>query len=414
MQFDIFFSISRTPVGGVMPSEAEMFRNFFEQVEAADDLGFGVAWVAESHLSTEVQKGNRRPVVPHWQGEIGLNVDLPQLAHQVFARTSRIEVGSAVMNIVCNGGPIAAAERIAAFCALHGCNPEEQRRLHVGFSGGRFEFMNRAYGIDARDAVEAAAWPALRGKVFREAAVLWLKLLRGDVCDTSSSVQTTLERADFRSDEDWQAVQAAYTEQHGSPAPDLIEIAPRWEFESLKIIPEDWRRELFVPVVGSHDPRLQEELNAISPVQVFNLSITKAEIIEDTHQRLTQAYHESGGAWQRSYMPRTVFVFLNEEDGLSQEERQSAARQEAESALGEYWKALEGTIDPNKVNGAADNALIGDAEQIAAQIAERFHPDDRLMLWFDFFNHDSARVIRNMRAFMQKVAPLVAAQGQVQ
>ena len=114
MEFDIFFSISRTPVAGHLPSEAEMFRNFFEQVTVADELGFGVAWVAESHLSTEVQKRNRRPVVPHWQGEIGLNVDLPQLAQRVFATTQRIEVGSAVMNIVCNGGPIAAAERGAA------------------------------------------------------------------------------------------------------------------------------------------------------------------------------------------------------------------------------------------------------------------------------------------------------------
>ncbi len=66
MEFDIFFSISQTPVAGVTPSEAEMFRNFFDQVEAADQLGFGVAWVAESHLSTEIQKRNRRPVVPHW------------------------------------------------------------------------------------------------------------------------------------------------------------------------------------------------------------------------------------------------------------------------------------------------------------------------------------------------------------
>jgi hypothetical protein len=44
-------------------------------------------------------------------------------------------------------------------------------------------------------------------------------------------------------------------------------------------------------------------------------------------------------------------------------------------------------------------------EDVAAQIAERFHPEDRLMLWFDFFNHDSARVERNMETFMGKVVP---------
>ncbi|MAW61517.1 MAG: luciferase [Planctomycetes bacterium] len=410
MEFDIFFSISRTPVAGHLPSEAEMFRNFFEQVTVADELGFGVAWVAESHLSTEVQKRNRRPVVPHWQGEIGLNVDLPQLAQRVFATTQRIEVGSAVMNIVCNGGPIAAAERVAACCALHGWDEQEKRRLHVGFSAGRFEFMNRAYGIDARDAVEAAAWPALKGKVFREAATIFLRLLRGDVLSSADSVATTLERADFRSDEDWEAVQRAYQEQHGAPAPDCIEIAPRWVFEELKIVPEEWRRELCVPIVGSHDPKLQEELNQILPVQVFNLSITKPEVIEATHQRMAAAFHPAGGPWKRSFMPRTVFVFLNEEPGLSPEARSAAARAEAESALGEYWKALEGTIDPNKVANAADNALIGNAEEIATQIRTRFHPEDRLMLWFDFFNHDSARVVRNMRAFMERVAPQVQAE----
>ena len=55
----------------------------------------------------------------------------------------------------------------------------------------------------------------------------------------------------------------------------------------------------------------------------------------------------------------------------------------------------------------ANNALIGNAEEIAQQMADRFHPDDRLMLWFDFFNHDSDRVVRNMRDFMEKVAPRV-------
>jgi hypothetical protein len=29
------------------------------------------------------------------------------------------------------------------------------------------------------------------------------------------------------------------------------------------------------------------------------------------------------------------------------------------------------------------------------------------MAWFDFFNHDSERVCRNMTAYMQRVVPLV-------
>src|SRR5438045_7538991 len=129
MEFDIFFSICQTVVNGYMPDEKTMFGNFFEQIDLADRLGFGTAWVAESHLSTEVQKTNPGAVIPHFVGEIGLNTDILQLAHRVFASTRRIGVGSAILNILCNGGPIAAAERIKAFLALHGLDPNEQRLL---------------------------------------------------------------------------------------------------------------------------------------------------------------------------------------------------------------------------------------------------------------------------------------------
>ena len=63
--------------------------------------------------------------------------------------------------------------------------------------------------------------------------------------------------------------------------------------------------------------------------------------------------------------------------------------------------------DPARIAKAADNALIGGPATMAQQIQERFHREDRLMLWFDFFNHDSTRVIRNMRAFQEKVVPLL-------
>ena len=106
-------------------------------------------------------------------------------------------------------------------------------------------------------------------------------------------------------------------------------------------------------------------------------------------------------------MPRSVFVFVNDEPGYSPEEQSARAHEEARAALGAYWKALEGTIDPDRVEKAADNALIGNVREVAEQVIERFHPDDRLMLWFDFFNHDSDRVVRNMRAFMHEVRPRV-------
>ena len=160
-------------------------------------------------------------------------------------------------------------------------------------------------------------------------------------------------------------------------------------------------------VLGSHDKKLQIDVNKISPVQVFNLSITPPHIIEETHERLTRSYHPDGGPWKRSMMPRTIMVFLNDEPGLSEEERNIAALEEARAALSTYWSALEGTIDPGKIENATDNAVIGGVERVSEQISERFHPEDRIMCWFDFFNHDSERVKRDMTAFMTKVVPSI-------
>ncbi len=409
MEFDIFFSISQTPdSSGYKPSEREMFSNFLDQAEKADELGFGVGWVAQAHLSTEVQKGNANPVVPHYPGEVGLCTDFFQIAAAVMARTERMEVGSAVMSILASGGPIAQAERVGAFLAIHGVNPDESRRLHIGFSAGRFEFMARPYGIIPRDSVEEAAWPALRGQVFAEASEIFLRLLSGEVIDSSMIRETRLTRDNFRSDEDWQRVQESAISEWGlATPPDEVTIPRRYEFESIATIPKEWRRDLLNLVLGSHDKRLQVEVNKWRPVQVFNLSITPPEIIEATHERMRNCYHEDGGAWNRSMMPRTVMVFLNDEDGLSEEERSLHAMEESKSSISTYWNALEGTIDPGKVEKAVDNAVIGNVDEVAQQLIERFHPDDRIMCWFDFFNHDNERVKRNMEAFMTKVVPIV-------
>ena len=163
MRFDVFFSICQTDVNGYLPSERVMFENFFSQIRLADALGFGTAWVAETHLSCQTQKKNPGAVIPQFQGEIGLNTDILQLAHKVFSQTKRIHIGSAIRNILCNGGPIAHAEAIRTFLTLHGLEQFEERLLNIGFASGRFPFSNTPYGIRPRNEFEKIAWPALRG-----------------------------------------------------------------------------------------------------------------------------------------------------------------------------------------------------------------------------------------------------------
>jgi alkanesulfonate monooxygenase SsuD/methylene tetrahydromethanopterin reductase-like flavin-dependent oxidoreductase (luciferase family) len=395
MEFDIFFSICQTDVDGYTPDERTMFNNFFEQVELADRLGFGTAWVAESHLSTEVQKTNPGAVIPHFAGEIGLNTDILQLAHRIFARTKQIGVGSAIMNILCNGGPIAAAERIKTFLALHGLDPAESRTLTIGFASGRFPFINVPYGIVPRDPVESAAWPVVKNKIFEEATEIFLRLLKGETLNSGSIGTRALRRADFRTDADWQRV----LEAHGSYAEE-ISLEPRWRFPNLKIVPQESRMDLLRLSIGSHDPATQIFANMILPVGVFNLSITPGDEIQKTNERMQTHYHRDGGGWHRRLMPRTVLVFISEDP--------QQAAEEARAALSNYWRALEGTLDEAKVQRATNNALVGDTDAIIRQMRECFDPEDRLMLWFDFFNHDSKRVVREMELFMREVAPRFA------
>lgn len=404
MHFDVFFSISQTPVGRITPTERDMFLHFFDQVRAADECGFETAWVAESHLSTEVQKSHARPVVPHWQGEIGLNADITQLAHKVFACTRQIEVGSAVTNLLVNGGPIAAAERLASFATLHGLDPIEHRRLRVGFAQGRFDFMNRCFGVRPRSEAEDLLWPLYKGRIFREASQIFLRLVRGETLASEDINVPALQRAECK---DLRAWSAAARSLGLSENAELLPYEKWYTFESVRIIPQDYRRDLIDLIVGSHDAIIQEELNRFGPVKVFNLSITQPDVIEDTHARMQRAYHPEGGPWKREFMPRTVMVFLNDEDGYTPEEQQTHAESEAREALSAYWNALEGTVDPEKLNSAAANAVIGNVESVTSQLRERFHPDDRLMLWFDFFNHNSPRVLRNMNAFARKIMPIL-------
>jgi alkanesulfonate monooxygenase SsuD/methylene tetrahydromethanopterin reductase-like flavin-dependent oxidoreductase (luciferase family) len=396
MKYDIFCSLFQVKVDGYKPDEKTMFQNFFDQARLADELGFENCWVAETHLSTQVQKENKNPVTPHMDGEIGLNTDILQLSHKVFSQTKNINMGSAIKNILCNGGPIAHAEAIRTFLTLHAMNPDEKRRLNIGFASGRFEFSNRPYGVVPRNAWEQAAWPVVKGKWLAQATEIFLRVLKGDQFSSDDLRPQVLKAEEFRGEELWQATVKAFGK-------DVTEIPLDnfYNFEKIGVIPFEAPMHLLDLTIGTHDEKIQALANEILPVGVFNLSITPPEIIEKTHQRMAEQYHKEGGPWTRSHMPRTAMVFLNEDS--------AKAKKQAEAAWGNYWNAMEGTIDNKKVEQAVHNALVGTAEEVAGQIAEKYHQDDRLMLWFDFNNHDNDFIMQSMESFMKNVKPALEA-----
>lgn len=408
MKFDIFFSICQTEVDGFLPSEKTMFQHFFDQVKLADELGFDTAWIAESHLSSEVQKQNPGAVIPHFKGEIGLNANILQLAQKIFSQTKRINVGSAIMNILCNGGPLAHAEAIKMFLSLHGLDDSESRLLEIGFAGGRFPYSTSPYGIKPRNPVEKAAWPIIKGLIFREATEIFLRALNNEVIASSDITPKTVSRAQCRTEEHWLQIVEAYQALNSTnETPNEIEIAPFWEFDKVGVMPFEFRKDLLRLTIGSHEPPVQKMANTIMPCGVFNLSITPSTQIEATHDIMEDAYHPDGGPWHRHLLPRTALIFVNGDEDKNPEEQSAIAKQTAEKALKNYWMAMDGTIDDAKIQEAVDNAIAGNPQEVAQQLNTHFHPDDRLMLWFDFNNHDNTAVKNSMRAFMEQVVPFL-------
>lgn len=407
MKFDIFFSICQTEVDGHMPNEKVMFQNFFDQLQLADRLGFEVAWVAETHLSCESQKQNPDAVIPHFKGEIGLNTDILQLAHKAYARTKNIQIGSAIRNILCNGGPLAHAEALKSFLTLHGLDPNEKRKIFLGYAAGRFPFSNLPYGIRPRNELEETAWGVIKGLIFQQATELFMRALKSDVLSSRDLKPMRLTKAQFRDPSQWERVLEANKTLQYEREGDALIVPPYWTFDKVGVIPFEAPLHLLQLVVGSHDPDVQALANQYFPNWVLNLSITPTQTIEDTHQRLSQAFHKEGGPWKRAYMPRTALIFLNGDKNLSKDEQRRRAKAAAQSAHENYWRAMEGTLDPRKVAEAVENAVYGCPEDVAEQIKRKYHAEDRLMLWFDFNNHDNEAIKAGMESFWHQVRPLL-------
>jgi len=392
MIFDLFHSISDPKVGGRQLGAAESFRAFFEQVELAEALGFDTVWCAESHFSSETQKSTSVATIPEFYGEVGLNCDSFQLFHAIQARTKRIHIGTAIHNIVGgSGGPIASADRVNF---LRYCNANlwaNPRHLRIGVAAGRFPYQNTPFGIVPRDAGEAKVWNLVKRYVFLEALEIFLRLTNGETLSSKAVTQYFISEDEARA-----GLKGQIPEGAGFP----YYVKPRWDFESLTLVPSLEKTAPFTTVLGSSDPEALKLARKFSDVDLFNLSFTPPEQIEKLHAQLSAM----SPTWNRARLPRTVLVFIDRD--------RKKARELANFVLDAYIEAMKGTAQVPDKAVLMERALIGDAAEVRDQLhpdnPRRFDPNDRLMLWFEFNQLDHAQITNQMRYFWKEVGEKLA------
>ncbi len=100
-------------------------------------------------------------------------------------------------------------------------------------------------------------------------------------------------------------------------------------------------------------------------------------------------------------LPRTVMVFI---DKASEKAHRMANR-----ALDTYIEAMQGTTQVPDKEILLSRALIGDPIEIKEQLdrngVRKFHPEDRLMLWFEFNQTNHQDICDQMSLFCEKVMP---------
>jgi alkanesulfonate monooxygenase SsuD/methylene tetrahydromethanopterin reductase-like flavin-dependent oxidoreductase (luciferase family) len=401
MRFDIFHSIGR--IDTVLPrlSERDIFLNFREQCREAESMGFETIWVAESHFSSEVQKTHKRPVIPNYQGEVGLNADSFQLAHWVFNQTQKIGFGTAIHNIVGgSGGPIASADRVRSLMHFNSLL-ESPRSINIGFAAGRFPYINSPFGIVPRNRLESILWPQIQRLIFLEATEIFLRLLRGEVVSSDAIRKHDIDASLFRSSHEYDAANTQAKSE--GLATGSWNYDPRWTFESLGLVPDVEPSTLshLRFVLGSHDPLARDLALNLADIDVFNLSFTPPEEINKIHNEMFERYQAMGRSWARWRLPRTVLIFIDKSS--------AKAYERAERCFDTYIEAMRGTVQMPPRDQLMSRALIGSPEEIIEQLdpahVKGFNKEDRLMLWFEFNQTIQSDILAQMQIFSDKVAP---------
>jgi alkanesulfonate monooxygenase SsuD/methylene tetrahydromethanopterin reductase-like flavin-dependent oxidoreductase (luciferase family) len=393
--FDLFHSVSDPLISGKTLGTKSTFENFFSQVALAEQLPVDTVWLAESHFSSETQKKNRAGTIPYFHGEVGLNGDSFQWLLELAHRTKRLNFGTAIHNIVGgSGGPIASADRANTLRFINANFLELPRLFRLGVAAGRFSYQNDPFGITPRSDAEKDLWPLVRRFIFLEALEIFLRLFNGEELSSDR-----LKKNWLRADEVQSKLPSTASALLGKYVfPYLVE--PRWNFESLKLVPENVSEGVKV-VLGSADPDALDLALQFSDVDLFNLSFTPPDQLDRLHQKMFERFKTGTTAWHRTRLPRTVMVFIDPDP--------KKARERASFCLDAYIEAMRGTAAVPVKSVLLERALIGDAHEIIDQLSprnpRRFSPDDRLMLWFEFNQPDGEAVLAQMKYFFEKVVP---------
>jgi alkanesulfonate monooxygenase SsuD/methylene tetrahydromethanopterin reductase-like flavin-dependent oxidoreductase (luciferase family) len=123
MRFDLFFELSNPPQLGL--SEAEVYAETLAQIELADHLGYGCAWLVEHHFLRGYSHSSKPELV---------------LA-AAAARTRAIRLGHAIVPLPLHH-PVHVAERVATLDVL------SRGRLEVGIGRGFSPREYAAFGAD--------------------------------------------------------------------------------------------------------------------------------------------------------------------------------------------------------------------------------------------------------------------------
>jgi len=395
MIFDLFHSISDPVVAGKSIGPVRSFQQFLSQVNLAEEFGFDTVWLAESHFSSEVQKKTSVATIPGYHGEVGLNSDSFQWFDLIRNNTRKINLGTGIHNIVGgSGGPIASADRVNTLHFINSQFCETSRILRLGVAAGRFPYQNTAFGITPRTSSEEDFWFFIKRTIFLEALEIFLRLLGGETLTSND-----LQRHDVTHDEAAKRYPDkidSWKRKYAFPWP----IPRRWDFEALKLTPENRTFDKLRIVLGSADPEALAIGSRFWDLDLFNLSFTPPEEINRLHEKLTTLNHEKGRTWHRSRLPRTVMVFIDPD--------RNKATALAHFVLDTYIEAMRGTAAVPDKEVLLKRALVGDAMEIRDQLhpenPRKFNADDRLMLWFEFNQLDGKAIESQMRYFHEQVA----------